>query len=468
MPLKVYNTITRREEEFKPLNPPNVSMYVCGITPYDETHIGHGRAYVTFDVIRRYLEHLGYKVNYVQNITDIDDKIINKAKTSKVSIREVAKRYTDSYFDVMDKLNVKRATRYPKATENIGDMVKVIDSLVKKGYAYVVSGQTSGSKDVYFEVAKFKDYGKLSRRKLEDMEAGARVEINEKKRNPLDFALWKGAKEGEPSWDSPWGKGRPGWHIECSIMSTKYLGETFDLHGGGLDLIFPHHENEIAQTEAYTGKPFVKYWIHNGFVTVNKEKMSKSLGNFFTLRDIFKKFSPEAVRLFLLSTHYRHPINFSDEQLRGAKEALTKIREAISDFELYGKSAEENKQNFSAEIEGFKKMFIESMDADFNTAGAIGQLFELINFTYENMKDREISGDGIVSILGTINDMLGILGIHGKTAGLPGEITDLIRQRDAARLKRDFKESDRIRGELQKRGYIVKDTPSGTSMTSTS
>ncbi|MGB9613708.1 MAG: cysteine--tRNA ligase, partial [Candidatus Margulisiibacteriota bacterium] len=338
MGLKIYNTLTRRKEEFIPLNPPEVKMYVCGITPYDETHLGHARAYVTFDVIRRYLEYLGYKVTYIQNITDIDDKIIKKSETiSKPEIQdpkqacaEIAQKYTDSYFEVMDKLKVKRADVYPKATDHIGEMVSWIRGLIEKGYAYVVNG------DVYFEVDKFADYGKLSKRKRKDMLAGLpRVEVDPRKKNPLDFALWKKAKEGEPSWESPWGPGRPGWHLECSVMSTKYLGEQFEIHGGGMDLEFPHHENEIAQTEALTAKkPWVKYWIHNGFVTVNKQKMSKSLGNFFTLKEIYEKFDPMVVRFFLLLTHYRSPINYSDKEMGSAQQAYARICKFVEDIDF--------------------------------------------------------------------------------------------------------------------------------------
>ncbi len=343
MNLRIYSTLSQEKEEFEPLNPSEVKMYVCGITPYDETHLGHGRAYITFDVIQRYLKELGYKVKYVQNITDIDDKIIRKSKITnnkqqtanntkdpniKQKCKEITDKYTKAYFDVMEKLNVEKADVYPKATDNIKGMIEWVKGLLEKGFAYEIDG------DVYFSVDKFKNYGALSKRKKKDMLAGARVKVDKRKKSPLDFALWKSAKEGEPYWESPWGKGRPGWHIECSVMSTKHLGEQFDIHGGGRDLIFPHHENEIAQTEAETGKPWVKYWLHNGFVNINKLKMSKSLGNFFTLKDIFKIFDPMVVRFFLLSTHYRSPINYSDKEIGNAKEAYGKICKFVQDIDF--------------------------------------------------------------------------------------------------------------------------------------
>jgi len=318
MTLKVYNSLTGKKEKFTPLRKDKVEMYVCGVTVYDDCHLGHARCYVAFDVIYRYLKHKGYQVKYIQNITDVDDKIIAKAKKEglgikgqglrdlKALVKRVAEKYTKEYFKWMDYLKVKRAALYPKATEHIEDMIELVQGLIDKGYAYEVDG------DVYFDISKFSSYGKLSGRSLDEMRAGARVEVNERKRNPLDFALWKKAKEGEPIWNSPWGEGRPGWHIECSAMSMKYLGESFDIHGGGQDLVFPHHDNEIAQSEAYSGKPFVKYWLHNGFVTMKGEKMSKSLGNIFTLKKLFQAFpNPEVTRLFLLSMHYRSPIDLS-------------------------------------------------------------------------------------------------------------------------------------------------------------
>jgi cysteinyl-tRNA synthetase len=465
MSLKVYNTASKKKEEFQPLDPPKVNMYVCGITPYDEAHLGHGRAYVTFDVIRRYLEESDFEVLYVQNITDIDDKIINKSKQTGETIAQVAEKYTKSYFDVMDKLNIKRADRYPKATEHIEEMVKWIGGLVDKGYAYAVGG------DIYYEVDKFKDYLKLSKRKKKDLLAGARVKVDERKKNPLDFALWKSAKEGEPSWDSPWGKGRPGWHIECSIMSSKYLGEQFDIHGGGRDLIFPHHENEIAQTEAGTGKvPWVKYWIHNGFVNINKQKMSKSLGNFFTLHEIFEKFDPMVVRFFLLSTHYRSPINYSDKELASAKEAYGRICKFIKDLEfLKGKGGDKAPKFEAADLDEelveFKDKFRAAMDDDFNTAGAIAAIFDLIHYCNKVLEEGETDEEVLEVMKQSVLDLCGVLGLKivaAKLALPEKEIEKLIAERNEARKNKDFKKADQIRDKLAGMGIEIEDTPYGT------
>ncbi|MBU0579682.1 MAG: cysteine--tRNA ligase [Candidatus Margulisbacteria bacterium] len=442
--MKVYNTLAREKQEFKPINPPQVNMYVCGVTVYDYCHIGHARAYVVFDMIRRYLEYSGYKVKYIQNFTDIDDKIINKANQEKTEISEITKRYTEAYYKDIGALGIKEANSYPKATENIKDMIKLIGELIKKEYAYEIEGE------VFFRVSKFKDYGKLSKRIIDDQEAGSRVEINKKKENPQDFTLWKPSKEKEPSWDSPWGKGRPGWHIECSVMSLKEAGiDTLDIHGGGQDLIFPHHENEIAQSEAYTGKPFAKYWLHNGFVTINKEKMSKSLGNFFTVRDVLTKYDPEVIRFFLLSTHYRSPINYSDKELTEAKIRLERLYEAIN-------NNINNKENKKDDFSSLKKEFHEFMQDDFNSAGAIGILFKLATET--NTKKSK-SGAKLLKELGNI---LGLLQAEKKEEVLEKEIDDLIHKRIAARKRKDFTESDRIRDELLQKGVILKDMPDGS------
>ena len=486
MSLVVYNTLTRQKEEFQPIHPPQVKMYVCGITPYDETHLGHGRAYVTFDVIRRYLEESGYEVDYVQNITDIDDKIIQKSQKTGIKWSEIADQYTKAYFEVMDKLNVKRAHKYPKATEQIPEMVRRISGLVDKKYAYVVDG------DVYYEVEKFKEYGKLSKRKKKDILAGARVAVDERKKNPLDFALWKKAKEGEPSWESPWGPGRPGWHIECSVMSSKYLGKQFDIHGGGLDLIFPHHENEIAQSEAEIGKaPWVKYWIHNGFVTVNKQKMSKSLGNFFTLREIFEKFDPMVVRFFLLSTHYRSPINYSDKELQSAKDAYGRISKFIQDVDFLLKKSTERApsvelQDLEEELLEFKDKFKAAMDDDFNTAGAIAVIFEMIHFCNKAMEEGEIEKESLEIMKKSILDLFEILGLRieaaamlvqakeaeevsiQKLAGLNEKIEKMIAEREESRQKKDFKKADQIRVELKEMGVSIEDTPYGARWIRTS
>jgi cysteinyl-tRNA synthetase len=465
MGLKVYNTLMKRKEEFVPLRQGKVGMYVCGVTAYDDCHLGHARAYVAFDIIRRFLEYRGYEVNYIQNFTDVDDKIIVRAREArgkagegdlKQLVAEVAEKYAREYFQSMDRLGVKRAACYPRATGHITEMLEIITGLMRKGYAYQVDGE------VFFEVGKFKDYGKLSGRSLEDMRAGARVEIDVRKRSPLDFALWKRAKEEEPSWDSPWGKGRPGWHIECSAMSMKYLGETFDIHAGGQDLIFPHHENEIAQSEAYTGKKLANYWLHNGFVTINREKMSKSLGNFFTLRQIFEKFSPPAVRLFLLSTHYRKPIDFSDDKLKAAGRGLERIRNcrreagrAVTDL-----SPPPGK---SEEIDLYRERFEDAMEDDFNTAGALGVIFDLINQVNSGMSKGDLSLVGEATL--ALKDFCEILGLDLGTeeeTELGEELLALVKEREEARRKKDWTKADALRQELGKKGIIIEDRPGGT------
>ncbi|MBN2057868.1 MAG: cysteine--tRNA ligase [Candidatus Saganbacteria bacterium] len=466
MTLRLFNTLSGEKEEFQPLGPPKVKMYVCGITPYDETHLGHARAYVTFDMVRRHLTSSGYQVTYVQNITDIDDKIIKKSQQEQKPFSEIVKIYSNAYFEVMDKLNVQRADMYPKATEAIRDMVRVIRDLVRLGFAYQIGG------DVYYQVSKFADYGKLSRRKLDDMKAGARVSINERKKDPMDFALWKAAKEGEPSWDSPWGKGRPGWHIECSTMSNKLLGETFDIHGGGRDLIFPHHENEIAQAEAFTGKPFVKYWMHNGFVNINSQKMSKSLGNFFTLRDIFKKFDPMVVRFFLLSTHYRSPINYSDKEIESAKEAWARINKFIKDVDFLiekslEKAPETEVEDTEEELLAFKDKFREAMDDDFNTAGAIAAIFELIHYCNKIIEGEQgVEKETMQVMRDTVVDLCDLIGlkIEGKVSGNE-QIETLVAERTAAKQARDFKKADAIRDQLVKMNVTIEDTQYGTRWT---
>ena len=460
MTLRVYNTLSRQIEVFEPISPMKAGMYVCGITPYDEPHLGHARAYITFDCVRRYLEHLGYKVNYVQNITDIDDKIIKKASEEKTSIAAVAEKYSRSYFEMMDKLNVLPASIYPKATEHIDDMIKTVEVLVKGGYAYAVGG------DVYFEVRKFKGYGKLSGRTEKAMKAGARISVDERKKDPLDFALWKSSKPGEPSWDSPWGKGRPGWHIECSSMSAKYLGQTFDIHGGGLDLVFPHHENEIAQAEAATGKPFAKYWIHNGFVNINSEKMSKSLGNFFTIREILEKFSPKVVRMFLLSTHYRSPINYSDEDISAVQSKYMTMQEGIDSISAYVDSGAKEKDpaDHKGRIDSFRKKFSDAMDADFNTAEAIGVMFELITFAYSLIKKG--SRKGLLSdVLMTVQGFGDVLGLDLSETKIPSGVKKLVEDRVRAKKEKDYSRADSIRREIVEKGYVLRDTPFGAVLT---
>jgi cysteinyl-tRNA synthetase len=398
-------------------------------------------------------------VNYVQNITDIDDKIIRKAGEEKSDITKVSEKYTNSYLEMMDKLNVQSADMYPKATLHVKDMIKTIEVLIKGGFAYVVDG------DVYFEVAKFKGYGKLSGRTEKAMMAGARVAVDERKKSPLDFALWKAAKPGEPSWDSPWGKGRPGWHIECSAMSTKYLGETFDIHGGGLDLVFPHHENEIAQAEAATGKPFAKYWIHNGFVTINKEKMSKSLGNFFTIREILGKFPPQVIRLFLLSTHYRSPVNYSDDDIKSISSKFMTLQEGIDSISTYAsaKVAVKDNKDYKNEIMAYKDKFIKAMDGDFNTAEAIGVIFELITLAYSLIK-KGVDKKNVVLIKNLIIEIGDVLGLDLKETQVPKEIQKMVEERLNAKKNKDFLKADEIRKIIGEKGYVMRDTPYGTVM----
>ena len=402
MAIKVYNTLTKKKEEFVPLHPGKAYMYVCGVTPYNHPHIGNARPFVTWDVIRRFLEHEGYDVLHVQNFTDVDDKIINTANKEGVQWSDICGRYIDAYFEVMDKLNVRRAHVYPRVSEHMQEIINVVQTLIDKGYAYELDG------DVYYSVEKFDRYGELSGRKLEDMMAGARVDVNDKKHNPFDFALWKAAKPGEPYWESPWGNGRPGWHIECSAMSMKYLGESFDFHGGGSDLIFPHHENEIAQSEGCTGvHPFVRYWLHNGFITVNEEKMSKSLGNFFTVADILEHFEPETLRFFILSTHYRSPLDFSDERLKEAQRSLARLKTAQDNLkelaQLISGGPTETSKALYEKLEELRSGFMEAMSDDFNTALAISFMFELAKEIRKSNPNIPIL---MLTALGSTNDKL--------------------------------------------------------------
>ncbi|MHB8883352.1 MAG: cysteine--tRNA ligase [Thermodesulfovibrionales bacterium] len=478
--MRIYNTLTSKKEEFLPVSPEKVTMYSCGITAYDYCHIGHARSAIVFDVMRRYIQYKGFAVKYIRNFTDIDDKIINRAKKEGISWDAVAEKYIQEYYHDMDLLGVGRADVEPKATEHITEMIDIVRGLIAKGYAY----ESDGS--VYFEVGAFREYGKLSKRDLEDMMAGARVEVNEKKKSPMDFALWKASKEGEPAWESPWGPGRPGWHIECSAMSLKHLGETFDIHGGGADLIFPHHENEIAQSEAYTGKPFVKYWVHNGFITVDKEKMSKSLGNFFTIREIMSKFDAEAIRFFLLSTHYRSPIEFSDEQLREAEVSIDRYYTTllrIDDF--LGQDNEKDKASAEEKtledlLGRFRAGFAEAMDDDFNTALAIGGIFELIRVLNKYLDGRP-SGKKVVDMVTRSRSLLkeagGVLNIFARTPAewyrslmqvkqigvTEAAIESKIGERRQARADKDWARADSIRKDLDEKGIILEDKKDGTS-----
>jgi len=486
MPLRIYNTMTGKKEEFIPLHDRKIGMYACGVTVYDLCHIGHARSAIVFDAIYRYLEYRGYEVTFVRNFTDIDDKIIKRANEQGVDFKAIAEKYIDEFNVDMGKFGLEKPKFEPKATEHISEMIQLISTLIEKGYAY------QGGGDVFFSVEKFKEYGKLSKRNLEDMQAGARVGIDEKKENPLDFALWKASKPGEPFWESPWGKGRPGWHIECSVMSQKYLGETLDIHGGGKDLIFPHHENEVAQSEAATGKPFARYWIHNGFVNINKEKMSKSLGNILTLKEIFKDWRPEAIRLFLLSSHYRSPVDFSFDGLSEVKSALDRFYATLEAIqkELRGPSSSSQKKIESSAIEGsrqilesFQARFEEAMDDDFNTAQALSYFFDLqrhLNSLLDISKKQRTE-----EILAMLKEGLEYFARFGSIFGLfqedpehylneqkkeglkrlnlaEEEILRLIDARNLARKEKNWKGADEIRNGLLSKGIVLEDTPTET------
>ncbi len=462
-PLQLHSTLTRAKVPFVPLEPGRVRMYVCGVTPYDECHLGHARCYVTFDFIRRALKRLGYRVTYVQNFTDIDDKIIKRARERGEDPSALAERYIQDYFDKMDRLNVQRADAYPRVTQYVPKITAFIQRLLDKGAAYVADG------DVYYAVRGFPGYGRLSNRSLDDLLSGARVEVDERKKDPLDFALWKAAKPGEPSWDSPWGPGRPGWHIECSVMSMDALSETFDIHGGGMDLIFPHHENEIAQSEAATGKPFAKYWIHNGFVTVNKEKMSKSLGNFFTLADIFKTYDPRAVRFLLLGQHYRTPLEFSDDLLEKSASALRNVEETLQRLSAALKAQHGTDRQDAKVLEGlfetFEKDFSAALADDFNSPQALAALHELLGaLGTRTATHKQISTAGLQKGLDLVRrgfeDVLGVeLRVETDDGG--AEIQALVDRREKARKARDWAEADRLRKELSDRNVVVEDTAQG-------
>jgi len=475
MTLKVYNTLTKQKEEFVPLEAGKVKMYVCGVTPYNHPHIGNARPFLTWDVIKRYLEHCGTKVYHIQNFTDVDDKIIKTANTEGVTWDVIADRYIHSYFEVMDKLNIRHADVYPKVSEHMVEVIEIVQGLVDKGYAYIVDG------DVYYSIEKFDEYGKLSGRNIEDMQAGARVDVDERKNHPMDFALWKSAKPGEPAWESPWGKGRPGWHIECTAMSLKYLGNSFDFHGGGSDLIFPHHENEIAQSEAFTEgeQPFVRYWLHNGFITVNEEKMSKSLGNFFLVKDILEHYSPDVLRFFVLSTHYRSPLDFSDERLSEAERSLERLRTAVENSHHLAKmdnvATLPETDQLQKIVDQAQHDFYAAMDDDFNTALAIGVMFGVakeINIYYSavttgKVKHHSESYALLQNLYFMMAEVLGILEQErqGKVDGsqeLIGQLMDIIIDiRKHARQSKDWALADKVRDRLGEVGILLEDSPQG-------
>ena len=460
--MKLYNTLTRKKEEFIPLEEGKVKMYVCGPTVYNYIHIGNARPFIMFDTLRRYLQYKGYDVTFVQNFTDVDDKIIKRGHEEGITPEAVANKYIDEYFVDADGLGIKRADIHPRVTDNIQQIIDFVKDLEDKGYAYEVNG------DVYFDTKKFKGYGKLSKQNQDELEAGARIEVNDKKRHPMDFVLWKSKKEGEPGWDSPWGEGRPGWHIECSVMSSRYLGETIDIHAGGQDLAFPHHENEIAQSEARSGKTFSNYWVHNGYININNEKMSKSKGNFFTVRDISKQYDLEIVRFFMLSAHYRNPVNFSDEMLNQSKTGLERLYNAKEKLEftisnLSKSLINDEERKLVNELESYKTKFINSMEDDLNTADAVSAIFELSKFINTNVNEKS-SSEFANMCLDKFNELTEVLNIVNKKNDdiLDKDIEELIQKRADAKKNKDFKLADDIRQALLDKGIILEDTRQGT------
>lgn len=463
--MKLFNTLTRQKDEFVPIEDGKVKMYSCGPTVYNYFHIGNARPFIIFDTLRRYLEYKGYDVTFVQNFTDIDDKMINKANELGITVKELADQYIAEYFIDAKGLGIHEASVHPRATENIDAIIDIIKHLIENGYAYNVNG------DVYYSTKKFKEYGKLSHQPLEDLESGARIEVNEDKQDPMDFALWKKQKPGEPAWESPWGMGRPGWHIECSAMANKYLAKTIDIHSGGQDLIFPHHENEIAQSEAANNCQFANYWVHNGYINVDNRKMSKSLGNFFTVRDVAKEFDYEVIRFFMLSAHYRSPINFSKDLMESAKSALDRIYTCMETLKFLAENStvenikqEENQVKKS--FDGYKQKFIDSMEDDLNTADAISELFEIVGeankkLTAENEPSKEI----LEYALDMLRELGGVLGLLSKSdEGIPAEIQAMLDERQTARAEKNWAKSDEIRDALKELGYAVKDTPKGQQL----
>lgn len=459
--MQIYNSMTKKKEELKPITPGRIGMYVCGPTVYSFIHIGNARPLIVFDTLRRYLEYTGVKVTYIQNFTDIDDKVIRRANDEGCTYLDISNRYIEEYFRDADALNVMRSTANPRATEHIDEIIALVKKLIDKGHAYPA---TNG--DVYFSVRSYPEYGKLKGQSIDDMESGARIDPTEHKRDPLDFALWKGAKPGEPAWESPWGMGRPGWHIECSAMSMNILGDTFDIHAGGVDLIFPHHENEIAQSEAATGKPFANYWMHNGHINVNNQKMSKSLGNFFTVRDITAEYEPEVLRLFMLGAHYRSPFNFSRELMDQAKASLARLRTAKERL-FAAKTGIETTADaqFLAELEKTEAAFRSSMDDDLNTADALGVIFDFVRkcntFVTEPRSEKSLS-----EAKRLFGDMTGVFGIllQDKNEEFPEEAIKLLNERTEARKNKDWATSDAIRDKLREMGFAVVDSKDGASL----
>jgi len=460
MPIRIYNTLTRQKETFKPIESGRVSMYVCGPTVYNYIHIGNARPAIVFDTVRRYLEYRGYHVDYVLNFTDVDDKIINRARELGESVAELANRYIDAYLEDVKALGVKEATHNPRVTNTMQEIIDFIAGLIQKGFAYAVNG------DVYFKPRAFDGYGKLSHQSIDELRSGARIQVEDIKEDPLDFALWKSAKPGEIAWEAPWGSGRPGWHIECSAMAKKYLGETIDIHAGGQDLAFPHHENEIAQSEALNEKPFANYWMHNGYINIDNEKMSKSLGNFVLARDLVAKFNPDVIRFFMLSVHYRNPINFSEELLESAANSLDRIKTAYFNLE-HRKEASINlageQEKWLNDLATSKGLFEKAMDDDFNTANAMSVLFDIAKEANVYLQEKQTSTETIEAFQNMISDLLEVLGISISNSAelLDEEIDALIEERTQARKDRDFKRADEIRDTLKDMNIILEDTAQG-------
>ena len=461
--MRIYNTLTRKKEEFIPIDKNEVKMYSCGPTVYDYFHIGNARPFIIFDTMRRYLEYRGYNVKFVQNFTDIDDKMINRANREGITVKELGERFIDEYFKDASALGIKKATVHPKATENIDAIIDIIKNLEEKGYAYNVDG------NVYFSTKKFREYGKLSKQPLEDLEAGARIDVNDTKKDAMDFALWKAQKEGEPAWESPWGMGRPGWHIECSAMANRFLGKTIDIHSGGQDLIFPHHENEIAQSECANGEPFANYWMHNGYININNQKMSKSLGNFFTVRDIAEKYDYEVIRFFMLSAHYRNPVNFSDVLMEQSKSAMERVYTCLDNLKFLIDKGEDRAVNDAEnellkKIEEYKQKFIDAMDDDLNTADAIAAIFDIVYLANTGLSDNGKNSIEIAEkFYNIIRELGSVLGLFNKDSenSLDAEIGAMIGKRKEARKAKDFKTTGEIRDKLKAMNIILKDTPMG-------
>ncbi len=457
--MKVFNTLTRQKEDFVTIEEGKAKIYACGPTVYNFIHIGNARPICVFDVLRRYLEYRGYDVTFVQNFTDIDDKIIKRANEEESTFTEVSEKYIEEFWKDATGLNFKPATVHPKATENIDKIIEIVSGLIEKGYAYSVDG------DVYFSPAKFEEYGKLSHQPLEELEAGARIMVGEIKKNPMDFALWKSAKPGEPYWDSPWGHGRPGWHIECSAMVCRYLGESIDIHCGGQDLIFPHHENEIAQSECFTGKPFAKYWMHNGYINVDNVKMSKSLGNFFTVRDVAEKYGYEPIRYLMISSHYRSPINYSVDIIEQCKAALTRLYTCRDNLDFALKNAPEGEadEKFVAQLNAKRERFIEVMDDDLNTADAIAVVFDMVREINTEALKADATKATVEAAIKMFDELTGVLGLvyNRKEENLDAEIDAMIAARTQARKDKNWAEADRIRDELKAMGIVLEDTAQG-------